>query len=454
MSLDRRRFLAQSGIVGAGVALSGVIDALFTAVPALATGGGGYGPLVPDEAGLLDLPRGFRYRVLSRQGEPMSGGGVVPGNCDGMAAFSGPGPQVRLVRNHESWPWSAAVPVAAPPELTYDPAALGGTTTLVLRPGGVEQRVSLGGTWANCAGGPTPWRTWLSCEELEVRRGEQGNERDHGWIFEVDPYDPARNTHPTPLTAMGRFAHEAVCVDPRTGAVYETEDASGEKFGCFYRFLPNRPLGGHGSLRAGGRLQVMRVPGVADLSTVQEPGATFARVEWLDVPDPLATTVPIRLQDYGPAGVTHAQKLEGAWWGTDGAAYFVSSFAKRASGSQAEHRGQVWRYRPATRELTLVVVFHATGPGSELFESPDNICMTPSGGLMLCQDGDGDSYLMGTTVDGEPYLFARNRQNVGTETAPAYGEFAGACFSDDRHTMYVNCYAPGTTFAITGPFRR
>lgn len=454
MSLDRRRFLAQSGVVGAGVALSGVIEALFTAEPALSGGGNGYGSLVADEAGLLDLPRGFRHRVLSRQGEPMSDGGVVPSNCDGMAAFAGPGSEVRLVRNHENWPWSTAVPVVASPELTYDPAALGGATTLVVRPNGVEQRASLGGTWGNCAGGPTPWRTWLSCEELEIRRGELGSERDHGWIFEVDPYHPARNARPTPLTAMGRFAHEAICIDPRTGAVYETEDAFGEKFGCFYRFLPRRPLGGHGSLRAGGRLQVMRVPGVADLSTVQEPGTTFRRVEWLDVPDPLATTVPVRLQDYGPAGVTHAQKLEGAWWGNDGAAYFVSSYARRAEGSEADHLGQVWRYRPGLGELTLVVVFRADDPGSELFKTPDNICMTPSGGLMLCQDGDGDSYLMGTTVGGEPYLFARNGQNIGTASAPEYGEFAGACFSADRRTMYVNCYDPGTTFAITGPFRR
>ncbi|MGY3520694.1 alkaline phosphatase PhoX [Micromonospora sp. PTRAS2] len=438
--------------MGAGVALSGTIDALFTAAPALAGHGGGYGPLVADPAGLLDLPRGFRYRVLSRE-RGTAPAGVAPSSFDGMAAFSGPGRDVRLVRNHENRV-GAAAPVVAPAELTYDPVAVGGTTTLVVGPRGVAERISLGGTSTNCAGGVTPWGTWLTCEETEIRRGEGGHEKDHGFIFEVDPWRTDRNVDPTPLTAMGRFAHEAICVDPRTGVVYETEDAYGEKFGCFYRFLPRRPLGGHGSLRAGGRLQVMRVPGVADLSTVQEPGAVFGGVEWLDVPDPLATSAPVRLQDYGPGGVTHAQKLEGAWWGTDGAAYFVSSFAVREHGSQADHQGQVWRYVPATNTLTLVVVFRGTDPGAELYKTPDNICMTPAGGLMLCQDGDGDSYLMGTTVDGEPYLFARNRQNLGSESAPSYGEFAGACFADDRRTMYVNCYAPGTTFEITGPFRR
>ncbi|MFI9530785.1 alkaline phosphatase PhoX [Micromonospora rosaria] len=454
MTLDRRRLLAQSGLVGMGVALAGAVDALFTADPTLAAGRGGYGDLVPDPAGLLDLPRGFRYTVLSREGDPIPGGAVA-GNFDGMAAFAGTGREVRLVRNHEIWEPDSA-PVVAPRALTFDPGpgAGGGVSTLVVGPHRVEQRINLGGTSTNCAGGLTPWRTWLSCEESEVRRGEGGHEKDHGWIFEVDPFRPARDEDPTPLTAMGRFAHEAVCVDPRTGVVYETEDSvGGDKHGCFYRFLPRRPLGGYGSLRAGGRLQVMRVPGVPDLSAVQEPGTTFRGVQWVDVPDPLATTEPVRLQDYGPRGVTHAQKLEGAWWGTDGAAYFVSSFALRSYGSAGDHLGQVWRYRPSTGALTLVVIFHGD-PYTDLFTTPDNICMTPFGGLMLCQDGVGDSYLMGTTVDGEPYLFARNRQNIGTEASPEYGEFAGVCFSDDRRTMYVNCYEPGTTFAITGPFRR
>ncbi|GAB3078971.1 alkaline phosphatase PhoX [Micromonospora schwarzwaldensis] len=452
MSLDRRRFLATSGAGALGVALSGTIGALFSGAPALAHHGRGYGDLLPDPAGLLDLPRGFRYRILSRQGDPMRGG-TVPGNFDGMYAFQGRRGESRLVRNHENRQ-DAESPVRAPAALTFDPAAIGGTTTIALRPNGsVDEHVSLGGTAVNCAGGATPWQTWLSCEETEGRRGEQGYETDHGWIFEVDPFHNVHNDRPTPLTAMGRFAHEAVCVDPTTGVVYETEDAAGEKFGCFYRFLPHRPLGGHGSLRAGGTLQVMRVPGVPDLSVVQDPGAAFDDITWIDVPDPRAASTPVRFQDYGPAGVTHAQKLEGAWWGRDGGAYFVSSYAIRENGSAAGHHGQVWRYDPRRRRLTLMVVFRGEGSEDQLFETPDNICVTPFGGLMLCQDGGGENYLMGATMAGEPYLFARNRQNIGTDSAPAYGEFAGVCFSADGRTLYVNCYNPGTTFAITGPFR-
>jgi hypothetical protein len=161
------------------------------------------------------------------------------------------------------------------------------------------------------------------------------------------------------------------------------------------------------------------------------------------------------MQDFGRP-ITRAQKLEGAWWGrSDRSAYFVSSYARVAEGSGAEHDGQVWRYNPEDASLTLVVVFTRRSDTStdQLFQTPDNICVTPSGGLMLCQDGDGDSYLMGVTVTGEPYLFARNRQNTGTAEAPVYGEFAGVCFAPDGRTLFVNVYDPGTTFAIRGPWR-
>lgn len=136
-------------------------------------------------------------------------------------------------------------------------------------------------------------------------------------MFEVDPYDNRRNAHPTPLTALGRFSHEAVALDPANGVLYETEDEDDEGvLGLLYRFLPDQPLGGYGSLRAGGRLQAMRVPGLSDLSTIQDIGTRFGGVEWVDVPDPAAERTPTRMQDYGPRGVAHAQKLEGCWWGT------------------------------------------------------------------------------------------------------------------------------------------
>ncbi|MEV7868727.1 alkaline phosphatase PhoX [Streptomyces sp. NPDC088124] len=454
MSATRRQILARSGATAAGIAFAGAVSELFAGTAAAqTTGRSGYGPLVTDPDGLLDLPKGFRYKVLSREGDPLrSGEGKVPSNHDGMAAFAGRRGRVHLVRNHEN---RVTAPIGVPvvEGITYDPMGKGGCTALELdgRNNVLGEQVAIAGTAVNCAGGPTPWGTWLTCEETEDRAGTNGYTKDHGFIFEVDGADP-RRTGAVPLTAMGRFQHEAVAVDPGTGIVYETEDAFDKPFGLFYRFLPEKPRGGVGSLRAGGALEAMRVPGVPDLSTVMETGATFDRVEWVPVPDPLARETPIRFQDFGAGGITHAQKLEGCYWG-DRAVYFVSSFAHSSEGSAGDHFGQVWKYEPHRRRLTLVIVF---GPDTDIQlpgESPDNICLAPSGGLMVCEDGGGAQYVFGVTRRGEVYTMARGANNVGTPEDPEWGEFAGVTFSPDGATMYVNCYRPGTTFAVTGPWR-
>ncbi|MFC7564740.1 alkaline phosphatase PhoX [Actinomadura namibiensis] len=190
-----------------------------------------------------------------------------------------------------------------------------------------------------------------------------------------------------------------------------------------------------------------------DLSVVRKAGTSFDKVEWVKVPDPLARQTPIRLQDFGKGGITHAQKLEGCYWGDD-RVYFVSSYARSREGSGADHFGQVWSYEPRRNRLTLVIVF---GPGTDVNkpgESPDNICLAPQGGLMVCEDGGGEQFVYGVTRRRRVYPMARNRQNIGTPQAPEYGEFAGATFSPDGRTMFVNVYAPGTTFAITGPWHR
>ncbi|AZQ38158.1 PhoX family protein [Streptomyces cyaneochromogenes] len=456
----RRQLLARTGALGVSIAFAGNLSELFAGTAAAQNlGHTGYGPLIPDPDGLLDLPKGFRYRVLSREGDRLrSGEGPVPSNHDGMTALAGysaggHGRRVHLVRNHENRN-TAKIPVPTVAGLTYDPAGKGGCTALTLdsRNHVLSERVAIAGTAVNCAGGPTPWGTWLTCEETEDKAGTNGYTKDHGFIFEVDPANPYRSGA-APLTAMGRFQHEAIAVDPRSGIVYETEDAFERPFGLFYRFLPHAPHGGLGSLRAGGRLQAMRVPGVPDLSSIQQTGASFESIEWVDVPDPLAARTPIRFQDFGPKGITHAQKLEGCYWGGR-SVYFVSSFARSADGSAADHYGQIWRYDPAARRLTLVIVF---GPDTDIQlpgESPDNICLAPSGGLMVCEDGNGAQHVYGVTRRGEVYAMARNAQNIGTPEQPEWGEFAGVTFSPDGGTMYVNCYTPGTTFAVTGPWRR
>ncbi|MEV5351076.1 alkaline phosphatase PhoX [Streptomyces achromogenes] len=453
MSATRRQVLSAASALGAGIAFTGALSEVFAGTAAAqGLGRTGYGPLVSDPHGLLDLPKGFRYTVLSREGDRLrSGEGPVPSHHDGMAAFAGGAGRTHLVRNHENRA-TAQIPVPTVSGLTYDPAGKGGCTALTLdrHQRVLSERVAIAGTAVNCAGGRTPWGTWLTCEETEDRAGTDGYTKDHGFVFEVHPTDPHR-TGAVPLTALGRFQHEAVAIDPRDGVLYETEDAFQKPFGLFYRFLPHRPLGGVGSLRAGGRLQAMRVPGVADLSAVRETGTRFDGIEWVDVPDPLAAVTPTRFQDYGPGGITHAQKLEGCYWG-GGSVYFVSSFARGADGSAADHYGQVWRYDPAHRRLTLAVVF---GPDTDVQlpgESPDNICLAPGGGLMVCEDGNGAQHVFGLTRRGEVYALARGRQNTGTDQKPEWGEFAGVTFAPGGATMYVNCYTPGTTFAVTGPW--
>lgn len=318
MSATRRQLIARTGAVGAGIVFGGALAELFAGTAAAQPlGRTGYGPLVPDPNGLLDLPKGFRYRVLSREGDPLrSGEGPVPSHHDGMAAFAGRHGRVHLVRNHENRV-DARVPVPVIDGLTYDPAGKGGCTALALDARGevVSERVALAGTAVNCAGGPTPWGTWLSCEETEDRAGTNGYTKDHGFVFEVDGADPHRSGA-VPLTAMGRFQHEAIAVDPRRGVVYETEDAFLKPFGLFYRFLPEKPLGGLGSLRAGGRLQALRVPDVPDLSSIQETGTTFDRVEWVDVPDPSPRARPCASRTSGRA----ASRTRRSWRAATGAA--------------------------------------------------------------------------------------------------------------------------------------
>lgn len=455
MPLSRRELLTRGSAAGLGIALAGSVDTIFGAGPASAAPRpyGGYGPLVADPAGILDLPQGFRYTILSREGDLLSTGGRVPGKHDGMATFDAGHGRTALVRNHEQGSSAVFSTVdAAPPSHVYDPKATGGTSTLLVGPSNelLADRVSLAGTATNCAGGRTPWGTWITCEETEAMAGSVYT-KDHGWNFEVDPFDEGRNADPTPLVAMGRFPGEAVAIDPQTGTVYQTEDAS-RPFGLLYRFVPNEPLGGYGSLRAGGALSAMRVPGVDDLSTVTVAGTSFRGITWVPVRNPSAvgvTSSGARVQDrireqFAPTGqVTRSQKLEGAWWGDD-SLFFVVSYNRTRPGFPA-HNGQIWKYIPAADTLSLELYFSA---GQDKYDSPDNITVSPyGGGVILAEDGDGEQYLVGTTADKQPFDFARNALEDPNE-------FAGVTFSDDGKTLFANIQSPGITLAITGPWTR
>ncbi|QLH21054.1 alkaline phosphatase PhoX [Streptomyces sp. Rer75] len=479
MPLTRRDFAKRSAYTGAGFALVGSAGVLGTAPGALASedtgtaaehGGDGaarlgYGPLVADPKGILALPEGFTYRIITRTGETtLESGESTPSNHDGTATFEGPRGATLLVNNHElagprkDWPH----PVPLIDGLVYDPAASGGCTVVEVAKHGdhVSEWVGIAGTATNCAGGRTPWGTWLTCEETEDKAGQNGMTKDHGYVFEVDPQDRKANRNPKPIKALGRYAHEAVVVDPKRGHLYLTEDASGPN-GLLYRWVP--PHGfehGRGQLRTlkddAGVLQAPKCYDsgghfVDDLSRATKTGTVYG-VDWETVLDRDAKSVSVRKQ-FKDGEITRARKLEGMWW-ADGGAYIVSSYAREES--PVQHDGQVWFYDPKRRTLTLKVLLGVNPDPSKdgAFDGPDNITVSPYGGLVIAEDGEGIQHLFGATDDGRTYPIARNDLNIGSAEEPEFSEFTGVVFSPDGGTLYANIQDPGIMLAITGPWRR
>lgn len=443
--INRRSFLTAGA---AGVAVAGLARALADPLPP------DIGRLVPDPGKLFDLPEGFSYSLLSRTGQRMSDGLLTPGRFDGMGAFAGPGGRTILVRNHEFWPQNDDGPFGPRNELLTpairqrmfnagEPINKGGTTTLLLdRDGTKVERVhlSLAGTSRNCAGGTTPWGSWLSCEEPKrpvVNKIADG----HGWVFEV-PSRAIGLVDPVPLKAMGRFNHEAAAVDPRTGIVYLTED---HHEGLFYRFLPNSP----GKLARGGRLQALVVDGL-NTSANRDGGwpvGQARKARWIDLDGVEAPDDDLR--DRGAAkGATRFVRGEGLAIDANGAVWFTCTEGGR------NEKGQVFGYRPgrfegrageadAPGELTLFVEPNDVA----LLDLPDNLCVAPWGGLVICEDGEDEQYLRLVTPQGRIRTIGRNAH-------PAKAELAGACFAPDGRTMFINIYSPGFTLAIKGPWER
>ncbi|MGW8552996.1 alkaline phosphatase PhoX [Streptomyces tubercidicus] len=478
MPLTRRDFARRSALTGAGVALAGSVGVLATAPGAIGeeapdsgpdtAGDGhgiGYGPLIADPDGILALPAGFSYRIITRTGvTKLDSGESTPSNHDGTGTFEGHRGTTFLVNNHElkgpraDWPH----PVPLADGLVYDPAASGGCTVVEVAKDGspVGEWVGIAGTSTNCAGGTTPWGTWLTGEETEDKAGQHGMTKDHGYVFEVDPYDRRAGHDPQPLKALGRYAHEAVVVDPKRGHLYLTEDADTPN-GLFYRWTP--PHGfrhGRGQLRSlagdAGVLEAFKCFDsggrfVDDLSRATKPGTVYG-VDWVEVPDRDARKVSVRKQ-FQDGEITRARKLEGLWW-ADGGAYVVSSYARDES--PVQHDGQVWFYDPRRRTLTLKVLLGVNKEPSKdgALDGPDNITVSPYGGLIIAEDGEGVQHLFGATDDGRTYPIARNDLNIGTADEPEFSEFTGPVFSPDGRTLFANIQEPGIMLAITGPWKR
>lgn len=430
MAISRRNFLTLAGV---GTATTVLASPLKQAYSRLAAGqsvaGKGFGSLVRDPQGILDLPPGWHYKVLSRTGRLMSDGTAVPTRHDGMAAFAGDKGTVILVRNHELSPHHSPA-VKAAKDKKYDPLCQGGTTTLIADRDRnlIAEFVSLAGTNRNCAGGTTPWGSWISCEEdtSTPKTYAPGDPRTvalkHGYNFEV----PAKGAiaEPFPLVAMGRFRHEAIAIDPKTGYVYQTEDREDS---CFYRFRPHQP----GNLQAGGILEALVIADMPRADTSANfPIGEPKRVQWvvLEDIDPQEDTLRHEAQAKGAAIF---KRGEGLCLGDD-EVYWTCTNGGKAG------KGQIFRYHLSRATVELFV----ESPGAGVLDYPDNLILSPFGDLIACEDGVGEQFLVGITPRGECYHLARNALNNS--------ELAGVCFSPDGQTMFVNIYEPGLTLAIWG----
>ena len=440
----RRQILRSTATAFAGLVASGCSAGGTAAAATAPLAGGAPTPsatptptsaLVPDPAGLLDLQAGFSYRILSQSGDVMDDGFAVPNSADGMGAFD-LGGEIALVRNHELSPGQGAGGTL-PSGYARDANGSvlpGGTTTIVLDPATLEvkrQFRSLAGTVRNCAGGITPWGTWLTCEEPGSRMDRLPK---HGFVFEV-PAAANALVEAKPLRAMGRFNHEAACVDPATGIVYMSEDRDD---GLLYRYVPEVP----GDLAKGGKLQALALDsGLTDSRNRGEPtmlrGFQYA-ARWIDLDNPEAPDDDLRRRG-AAQGALLISRGEGIHMG-DAELYLCST-----SGGVAGF-GQIFRLRPGVAGTSDTLELFFESENAEQLNFGDNLTVAPFGDLIVCEDQYTDvvnNRLIGITPGGEPYVFGALRIQT---------ELAGGCFSPDGKWFFVNAYSPSTTFAITGPW--
>ncbi len=431
----------------------------------------GFGTLVPDQKGRLALPPGFQYRELSPEGSKLTNGDIVPSWHDGSYAFAGPNGTTILVRNHEITTEPNDIPTVygVPGKNPYSTDVFGGTTAVVVGPDRKELQsfVASSGTVSNCAGGATPWGTWLTCEEA-TSQGLKDDDgittlKPHGYVYEVDPNDPENELSRTPIKEMGLFSHEAVGFDTDTGIVYLTEDGDTDADpadpkkdtgGSFlYLFIPNDLSKRPGALQKGGKLQALKaveIPPSNDADLFDQ-GQRLG-VVWVDV-DAEGPTEDALAKD-----CLHFNRLEGAYF-SGGALWFCDT-----NGGE-QRLGQIFRYIPSTNTLEL---FYEGDDGAGMpggdggtdfarLESPDNITVTPWGDVLVAEDGGGVNRLIGFTPEGESYVLALHNLPdpfLKDEGLPENfrSEVTGPTFSPDGQTLFFNVQVPGTTFAVWGPF--
>lgn len=450
--INRRSFLGSTGLAFLGLQRYALADSSSRLIEP-------FGPLVKDPNGILDLPEGFTCKVISKRGEKMIDGLKVPGAPDGMAAFSGPDGKIVLVCNHElglemtgigPYENNTHLPEEIDESYPHDPGddrkgpSLGGTTNIVFDPKKGEklhQFLSLTGTDRNCAGGAMPWGSWITCEEpadLVVERGAR-----HGWCFEVEASAEPKLQKAVPLKALGRFRHEAVALDPRTGILYLTEDRGD---GLLYRFIPDKK----GDFTKG-KLQALQIVGKPSANLQNyDPASKWPlageemKVTWIDLDDVEAPKDDLRIRGY-KAGAARFARGEGIHLVGD------SFYICCTDGGPSRH-GQIFRLDPSgfeTRPDTLELFLQPEA--SDLLTNGDNLCAAPWGGIVVCEDLIDPSFAPSAhvrcvTPEGKIFTLARNP--VGQS------EFAGCCFSPDGKWFFVNMQGRGLTVAVTGPWEK
>lgn len=377
---------AAGGVVLAGGLLGKAIDA--AAAPAR-VGAGPYGPLQAADANGVMLPAGFTSKVIARQGD-LLGPRPYPFHLlpDGMGAYKTDDGFI-LVSNCEA-PYLVGLWEIGAAAIRFD-------SNFKI----IDAYPILKGTNINCAGGVTPWDTWLSCEEV-----------DNGKVWECDPYGVKEAVaHP----AMGVFKHEAACIDPVGKCAYLTEDVGD---GCFYRYRPdNYPDLSSGKL---------------EVATVVSNG----QVAWAEVPDPeFKNGTPTRLQ---VPGVSTFARGEGMWFDS-GVVYFATTQDDR-----------VYAYRPEANEMEVLYDGDALGDAAPLHEVDNVMVADASGDLYACEDSDNLQVCI-ISAEGEVAAFA---ELPGAEHANS--ELTGPVFDPSGKRLYFasqRATTGGVIFEISGPFR-
>ncbi len=460
MNNSRRYFIKNTGIVSLG--FLGLNQFISTGCKTSA--GLSYGPLLPPSSeGVLSLPKGFSSAIISRKGDLMNDGLMSPGMHDGMGVFKWNNKKMILIRNHENVPGAEATgPFGAGNKLInkiskgkiYDLAkeehtCVGGTTTLVYNEQSQKielEYLSLIGTVRNCAGGITPWNSWITCEETELKEGGENGflEKDHGYNFEIPASDRIGLIDPVPIKAMGRFVHEAVAVHPKKGIVYQTED-SGD--GVFYRYLPNA----YGNLHKGGKLQCLAINewksadtrNWQSLKTDPFPVKKSFDVSWIDLDNVEAPDGDLRLRGY-QKGAARFARAEGIWYGKKELFFACTSGGKNGNGQIFRYVPSKFEGQPLEKDFPAKLELFLEPNNIDTFQNCDNLTIAPWGDVIICEDKD-DPRIIGITPKGKTYVIAKN---IGYRQS----EFAGPVFSPSGKTLFVNIQSPGLTLAITGPW--